>query len=72
MTTGQQVLVGDERTRPQRYADALTAIARHALSAAPRLHLHPGPDHDTGDTGDIGEEDGDTGDEDGTGWRKSG
>ena len=32
---GQGVLVADERTRPQRYADALTAIARHALSAAP-------------------------------------
>ncbi len=32
---GQQTLLGDDRTRPQRYADALTAIARHALSGAP-------------------------------------
>jgi len=32
---GQQVLVGDDRTRPQRYADALTAIARRALTGAP-------------------------------------
>jgi hypothetical protein len=29
---GQQVLVGDERNRSQRYADALTEIARRALS----------------------------------------
>lgn len=31
----QQVLVGDGRTRPQRYADALTTIARRALFRAP-------------------------------------
>src|SRR6185295_4178159 len=38
---GQQVLLGDDRTRPQRYADALTAIARHALTGAPESGGEP-------------------------------
>jgi hypothetical protein len=32
---GQQTLLGDDRTRPQRYADAFTAIARQALTNTP-------------------------------------
>jgi hypothetical protein len=31
---GQQVLIGEDRTRSQRYADALTEIARRALTTA--------------------------------------
>jgi Domain of unknown function (DUF222) len=32
---GQQVLIGDDRTRAQRYADALTEIARRPLTGTP-------------------------------------
>ncbi len=38
---GQPALLGDDRTRPQRYADALTAIARHALTGAPESGGEP-------------------------------
>ena len=49
---GQQVLLGEDRNRSQRYADALTEIARRALTGAPSSAGEPAqvlvvatPDH---------------------------